>query len=119
MSMYRITELPKILAILLVEQGSYTYIDKLAQSTSKDLALYHIREALRDYHSLLSRGISNDAARDIAGKINFSYMENEIREIKEVLSVSDLRERVSFLSSQALIEAARMKTRSAYDGGEK
>lgn len=119
MSVYQITELPKVLAILLVEQGSYTYIDKLAQSASKDLALYHIREALRDYHSLLSRGISNDEAKILADTINFLKVENEIKDVNGASSVSDLREKVSLLSSQALAEAARIKTKSTYGIGLK
>ncbi|MEM0083863.1 MAG: hypothetical protein QW743_00010 [Candidatus Methanomethylicia archaeon] len=119
MSVHQITELPKVLALLLVEQGSYTYIDKLAQSASKDLALYHIREALRDYHSLLSRGISNDEAKMTADTINFLKIENEIRDINETSSISGLREKLSFLSAQALAEAARIRTRSTYGIGLK
>jgi len=107
----KIYELSKILAVLLVEQESYTYIDKLAQSSSKDLALYHIREALRDYHSLVNKGIANEEAKSIAEGIKFSDVEDEIKRLSEVTTISHLREYVSFISSQALAEAARIKSK--------
>ncbi|MDW7971454.1 MAG: hypothetical protein RMI53_06320 [Nitrososphaerota archaeon] len=112
-------ELYKIFSILLVEHGSYTYIDKLAQSTSKDIALYHIREALRDYHSLINRGINYEEAKTVANSIDFLRLENEIKEIGELSSLPSLRERVSLLSSQALAEAARIKSRVTYNIGKK
>lgn len=111
-------ELSKVLAVLLVEQGSYTYIDKLAQSSSKDLALYHIREALRDYHSLMnslkSKEVMSDEDKEVKfvmERINFSEVENEIKELSEIATISHLRERVSLISSQALAEAARIKSK--------
>jgi CRISPR-associated protein Csa5 len=112
-------ELSKVLAVLLVEQGSYTYIDKLAQASSKDLALYHVRETLRDYNSLLNRGIVNEEAKIIADSINFSNVEKEVEKIGKTSSISDLREIVSLISAQALAEAARIRTRSTYSIGVK
>lgn len=108
-------ELSKVLAVLLVEQGSYTYVDKMAQTTSRDLALYHIREALRDYNSLLTREFENGEAKIIADSIRFQEVEKEIEAISKVSSVSDLREVVSLISSQALAEAARIKSRNTYN----
>ena len=52
-------ELSKVMAVLLAVQGSYTHVDKLSQASSKDLALYYAKEALRDYNSLLSSGKFN------------------------------------------------------------
>ena len=112
-------ELSKVLAVLLVEQGSYTYIDKLAQVSSKDLALYHIRETLRDYNSLVSRGINNEEAKVTADSIDFLEIESVIEKISNVSSVSELREIVSFITAQALAESARIKTRSTYSIGVK
>jgi len=109
------SELSKILAVLLIEQGSYTYVDKIAQTVSKDLALYHIREALRDYNSLLTREFTNKEARAIADSIRFQEVEKEIETISKISSISDLREIVSLISSQALAEAARIKSRSIYN----
>ncbi|MGC9069358.1 MAG: hypothetical protein ACP5IZ_10375 [Thermoprotei archaeon] len=111
---FEFPELSKVLAVLLVEQGSYTYIDKLAQASSKDLALYHVRETLRDYNSLLGRGIANEEAKIIADLINFSSVEREIEKIGKASSISDLREIVSLISAQALAEAARIKSRRTY-----
>ncbi len=108
-------ELSKVFAVLLVEQGSYTYIDKLAQTTSRDLALYHIREALRDYNSLLNREFMNKEAKIIADSIKFQDVEKEIEKISGITSITDLREIVSFISSQALAEAARIRSRDMYN----
>ncbi len=101
-------ELSKILALLLVEQGSYSYIDKISQTSSKDLALYHIREALRDYHSLQSRGLSNEAAIGLARTIDFSKLEKEILEIKDLTDITQLRERTSLVTAEALAVAGRL-----------
>jgi CRISPR-associated protein Csa5 len=107
-------ELSKVFAVLLIEQGSYTYVDKLAQTTSRDLALYHIREALRDYNSLLNRGFTNNETKIIADSIKFQDVEKEIEMISKIASTSDLREIVSLISSQALAEAARIRSRGIY-----
>lgn len=113
------SELSKVLAVLLVEQGSYTYVDKIAQTASKDLALYHIREALRDYNSLLARDFTNKEAKIIADSIRFQEVEKEIDTISKAPSVSNLREIVSLISSQALAEAARIKSRNTYNAAVK
>lgn len=103
-----ISELSKVLALLLIEQGSYSYIDKISQTASKDLALYHIREALRDYHSLQNRGFSNEAAIGLAKTINFSKLEKEILEIKDLTDITQLREKTSLLAAEALAIAGRL-----------
>ena len=104
-------ELAKVLALLLIEQGSYSYIDKISQTSSKDLALYHIREALRDYHSLRSRGFSNEVATELAKTIDFGRLEKEILEIKDVADITQLRERTSLITAEALAMAGRLVRR--------
>ncbi len=106
-------EISKILAALTVEQGSYTYVDKLAQSTSKDIALYHIREALRDFHSLMNRGF--EKAKDLVETISFTKVEEELNEIRKKESLIELREVVSLITSQALSEAARLMSKELYE----
>ncbi|MEM0233596.1 MAG: hypothetical protein QXL22_06220 [Candidatus Nezhaarchaeales archaeon] len=109
-----IYELSKVLAVLLVEQGSYSYIDKISQTSSKDLALYHVREALRDYHSLLSKGFEKEVATELAKAINFHELEREILELKGLTDVTQLREKTSLLTAQALAEAGRLIGRREY-----
>jgi len=106
-----IHELAKVLAILLVEQGSYSYIDKISQTSSKDLALYHVREALRDYHSLLNRGLKTETTMKLAETINFSELENGILKLKEVEDITQLREKTSLIAALALAEAGRLAIR--------
>uniref|UniRef100_A0A7C4BAI3 Type I-A CRISPR-associated protein Csa5 n=1 Tax=Thermofilum pendens TaxID=2269 RepID=A0A7C4BAI3_THEPE len=103
----KISEIAKILAILRVEQGSYTYIDKISQTSSRDLALYYIREALRDYHSLMARGFSNPHARQLAGTVDFEGVEGEIERIRKLSGAVELREELSTIAAQALAEAAK------------
>jgi len=102
-----IYEISKVLAALTIERESFTYIDKLSQASSKDVALYYIREALRDFYSLLNRGF--EKAKDIASYISFTDLEKELNEIREAKSIAELREVVSLISAQALSEAAKIE----------
>jgi len=110
-------EISKILAVLLYSQGSYTYVDKLSQASSKDLALFYVREALRDYNSLLNSGKIDEDAQYLSNSINFSKAEEEINQLKSKSNTPDLREMVSYISSQALVKAAGLKSRAAYNLG--
>lgn len=108
-------ELAKVLAILLHVQGGYSYIDKLSQSASKDLALYHIREALRDYNSLLNSGrINNPEAINLSNKINFDAVNKELAFIRSINSLPELRETLSYISASALTLEAKLKTLGEY-----
>lgn len=101
----RIKNLSRILAILYVEQGSYTYIDKLSQVVSRDLALYYIREALRDYTSLVNKGFTSEEAAKSSSFVNYAELEAEIEEIRNIQEISKLREELSAITAQALAEA--------------
>lgn len=92
-------ELAKVLA-LLAAQNNYSYIDKIAQATSKDLVLYHIREALRDYHTLLKGEEIN---------INIDRLADEIDELMKVENIAQLREKTSFIAAEALAIALGKK----------
>ncbi|MEM3445787.1 MAG: type I-A CRISPR-associated protein Csa5 [Candidatus Korarchaeum sp.] len=95
--------LARLLAVLVAENWSYTYVDKLAYAPSKDLALYYLREALRDFHSLMNKADwDNPRARDEASKIDMSAVERELQEIEGVRSMRELREKVSLLAAKAL-----------------
>ena len=104
----RIRNLARVLAILNVEQGSYTYIDKISQSVSRDLALYYIREALRDYHSLVNRGFQSEEAKKTSEYVIFSELESEIEFIRSIQDPVRLREELSMIAAQALAESGRL-----------
>lgn len=91
-----------------MEQESYTYIDKISQALSKDLALYYIREALRDFHTLLSRGFENEGSRKLASEIDFRALEEEIERIRRIDGVAKLREELSAIVAQALSKSAHI-----------
>uniref|UniRef100_A0A7C1GC62 Type I-A CRISPR-associated protein Csa5 n=1 Tax=Thermofilum adornatum TaxID=1365176 RepID=A0A7C1GC62_9CREN len=104
----RTRNLARVLAILNVEQGSYTYIDKLSQAVSRDLALYYIREALRDYHSLVNRGFQSEEAKKTSEYVIFSELESEIELIRSIQDPVKLREELSMIAAQALAESGRL-----------
>jgi CRISPR-associated protein Csa5 len=104
----RIRNLARVLAILNVEQGSYTYIDKISQSVSRDLALYYIREALRDYHSLMNKGFQFEEAKKTSEYVIFSELESEIELIRSIQDPVKLREELSMIAAQALAESGRL-----------
>lgn len=107
-------ELSKVLAVLLVEQGTYSHIDKISQTSSKDLALYYLREALRDFHSLLSKGFEKNVVNELAKTINFLKLENELNQLKNVEDITQLREKTSLIAAQALAEAGRLLSKEEH-----
>ncbi|MEM0085962.1 MAG: hypothetical protein QXZ48_07015 [Zestosphaera sp.] len=109
-----IYELSKVLAALLVEQGSYSHIDRVSQASSKDLVLYYFREALRDFHSLLSRGFEKNVVAELSKTINFAELESELSEFSEAKDIIQLREKTSLIAAQALAEAGRLLSREEY-----
>jgi len=113
----RISEIAKILAILRVEHESYTYVDKISQTSSKDLALYYIREALRDYHSLMARGFPKTG--QLAKNVSFEGAEREIEKIRGLSGAVELREELSTITAQALAEAARILSQAEQEKSEK
>jgi len=101
--------LAKLLAVLVAENGSYTYVDKLGYAPSKDLVLYYLREALRDFHSLRNKTQwDNPKAFAEAGDIKMEFVEKEIEDIAKVTGLKDLREVVSLITAKALSTASRL-----------
>ena len=98
-----IRSLAEVLAALIAERGEYTYVDKLGYAPSRDLAIYYLREALRDLHSLMrSRRIENKEVRELLKKIRFDRVEWGLKEISEIKDRKELREVTSLISSNAL-----------------
>ena len=103
-------ELGKVLGILIAEQDSYTYADKLAYAPSKDLALFYLKEALRDLHSLLRKDeFKNKSTAAELFKINFGLIDRELENFGKIKDRRELREKTSSIAAKALTFSAKLK----------
>ena len=107
----QLDELAKILAVLIAEQGSYTYVDKLGYSPSKDLAIFYLKEALRDLHSLMNQEekMKNEKAKELLKEIKFEYAEKALDELVRVEDRKTLKEKTSLISAKALTISAGLR----------
>lgn len=115
-----VDNLAKALAVLIVEEENYSYIDKLGYAPSKDLALYYLREALRDLHSLIRGGrFEKPYARKLLSQINLDDAERAIENIGKIATRRELREYLSMLASKALAISAKalLKEEKKEEGG--
>jgi len=105
-------DVAEVLAVLIAEKGNYTYVDKLGYAPSKDLAVYYIREALRDLHSLLrsDQRWENSKAKEKADKINFDRVERGIQDLAKLdpRDKKKLREITALISAKALSISATL-----------
>jgi CRISPR-associated protein Csa5 len=104
-------DIAEVLAVLIAEKGNYTYVDKLGYAPSKDLAIYYIREALRDLHSLInSQRWENSKAKEKADKINFDRVERGIQDLAKLdpKDKKKLREVTALISAKALSISATL-----------
>lgn len=101
-------ELPKVLAALTFYRGkgNYSYLDKVANATTLDKALYYIREALRDFASLSE---SNDDMKTYMSKahylkngVSWRYVDKELNEMDKLSNVAELRKALSLIGARAL-----------------
>lgn len=105
-------EISRVLAVLIAEQDSYTYVDKLGYAPSLDLAIYYLKEALRDLHSLLRKGkFENEKAEELLKNIDFSQVESELERFQKISDRKELRERTSSIAAYALALSARLKSK--------
>jgi len=103
-----VDNLAKALAVLVIEEENYSYIDKLGYAPSKDLALYYVKEALRDLHSLIRGGrFENPYAKKLLNQINLDEAERAIEEIGKITTRKELREYLSMVASKALTISAK------------
>ena len=104
-----IKSISEVLAALIAERDEYTYVDKLGYAPSRDLAIYYLREALRDLHSLIRSGsIEKKGVKELLRKIRFDRVERGLREISEIRDRKELREVTSLISSNALSLSASL-----------
>lgn len=106
-SKMRMDNLAKALAILIVEEGNYSYVDRIGYAPSKGLALFYIREALRDLHSLIRSGeVKAEGAKELLRGLDFNNVYKEIEDVEALEDREDLREALSVLASKALTLSA-------------
>ncbi len=103
-------ELAKVLAVLIAEQGSYTYVDKLGYSPSRDLAIFYLKEALRDLHSLMNQGVENAKAKEMLESINFDSAAKAIDELARIEDRKTLKEKTSLIGAKALAISAGLRS---------
>jgi len=104
-----LTELAKVLAVLVAEERNYTYVDKLGYVPSKDLAVFYIREALRDLHSLLRKEkFENKKAEELAKEIEFDKIETALENLTRISDKKELREKTSLIAAKALTISAKI-----------
>jgi predicted transcriptional regulator len=76
--------------------------------------LFRIEEALRDYHSLVSKGVEKETSAELIKTIDFRKIEDFILKVREATDLTQLRELVSLTTAYALAEAARLQSRETY-----
>lgn len=85
---------------------NYNYIDKVANASTKDMALYHIREAFRDFDTLKNNDDDMKKALSVlegkAEKINYAELEKEIDYIERLSTLSELRQKLSRIAVDAI-----------------
>ncbi|RKZ06593.1 type I-A CRISPR-associated protein Csa5 [bacterium] len=116
-----VNNLSKILAVLVAEGGGYTYVDKLSYAPSIDLALFYIREALRDFHSLIRRGtFENPKVISVINELKdkLGYVANDLNKLASIVDRRELRTITSLISSKALALAANLTSSSGSKKGE-
>lgn len=98
-------EFPKVLAALIVEREDYSLVDKIGYAQSKDLLLFHAREALRDLQTLIRTGSLKQS--DIS-QIDFDRVEWDLQRMANIENSRELRETVSFIAGDALALSAKL-----------
>lgn len=102
----QLDHLSRVLAVIIAENGDYSHVDKLAYVVSPDLAVYYLREALRDYSSLLSKtSWENIQARGEAERIRMDLVEKALDAILELRDPREVRRVVSAIAAKALARA--------------
>lgn len=117
---YLVDNLSKILAVLVVEGGGYAYVDKLSYAPSVDLALFYIREAIRDFYSLMKKGtFESPKVESVVNwlKDRLHFVSRDLDKLAHITNRRDLRTILSLISSKALAFAASLESGES-QGGE-
>lgn len=104
-----VEEISKALAVLVAEAENYSYVDKLGYAPSRDLAIFYLKEALRDLQSMRSKKFENEEAEKVAKEINFDQIDFALQKISEISDRKELREVTALIASRALAKSAKLK----------
>ena len=104
-----------MLAVLVASENDYTYVDKIGYAPSKDLLMFYLKEALRDFHSIARSGrLKNEKARELLDSFLKKLEESNIdlnKSLDEIYrGIKDrqsLREITSLISAKALAISAK------------
>ncbi len=108
-----IDHLSRVLAVVIAENGDYSHVDKLGYVISPDLAVYYLREALRDFSSLLSKTAwENMGARIEAERIRMDLVERALDAILGLKDPREVRKTVSAIAAKALARANMLRTKN-------
>ncbi|MCX7999743.1 MAG: hypothetical protein N3A69_12465 [Leptospiraceae bacterium] len=111
--MQNVDNLARVIAILIAEQENYSYVDKMSNAPSRELALFYIREALRDFNSLLKKDkFENSKAKEAIKYVSLEKIEQQIDELSQIDDRKKLKEAVSLIGAKALAMAARLRLQS-------
>jgi hypothetical protein len=101
-------EFPKVLAALIIEREDYSHVDKIGYAQSKDLLMFHVREALRDLQTLIRSGSLKQLN---VPQIDYERIEWDLKKIADIETSRELREVASFIAGEALALAAKSITK--------
>ena len=108
-----IDHLSRVLAVVIAENGDYSHVDKLGYVISPDLAVYYLREALRDFSSLLSKTAwENIGAKIEAERIRMDLVEKALDAILGLKDPREVRKTVSAIAAKALARANMLRARN-------
>lgn len=110
MEPWEVDEVAKLLATIIGESKNYSYVDKLGYAPSKDLALFYLKEALRDFHSI--KGFENKKAEELSRGIRFEIVDRALQKISSISDRKELREIVSLIAAKALSKSAELRGES-------
>lgn len=107
-----VDSISRVLAVLIAENDQYSYVDKLGYVVSPDLAVYYLREALRDFTSLMSKSEREwnlkTAFREARG-IPMHKVDNAIEKLATIDDPKEIRKLVSLIAAKALAKANKLK----------
>jgi len=106
---WEIEEISKALAVLVAEARNYSYVDKLGYAPSKDLAIFYLKEALRDLHSMMGKKFESEETEKAVKEIKFEQIDFALQEISKISDRKELREITSLIASKALTKSAKLR----------
>ncbi len=126
----RITDFfAEILAVLLAEKEMVGYVDKVSKAPSRELLLFHLNEACRDFFSLKrgrefkpkTKELIKRMEEKMKNKNYIELIENYLNSLYQHLIKGDrkkLREVSSLIGAKAILLASVLREEGHAEGGE-